>query len=350
MTTETAPIRRPGLRSIRERFGGGSSAAMFDLLFVPAVLLALVLYLSLSTEFFLTGVNIRNIFLQGAVLAVVAFGATYVILSGELDLSVGAGVALVSVVSALVMRDTGSIALGLIVGLGAGTAFGIINGALVSVLQIPSFIATLGTLVTAQGAALALTGGAVVSDLPQGIGDLANGSFLGIRTILWVVIVTFVVLYIVQSQTSFGIKVLAVGGNREAARLAGISVNWTRFWCFVITGVAVGIGGLIVTARVQSGQPTTGSLLGLMSIAAIVVGGTNLLGGRGSVARTLFGVLLITVLQNGLDLKGVDDDLQQVIIGGVFIAAASTDFIRQHLVARSTRRAARMSADLGRSP
>jgi ribose transport system permease protein len=208
----------------------------------------------------------------------------------------------------------------------------------VTVLEVPSFIATLGMLTIANGVALAMTDGAVVSGVPQSLGHLIDDGFLGIRWVLWLVIGVFAVLYFVQSQTSFGVRVFAVGGNREASRLSAIPVNRVRLLCFIIVGTTVGIAGVVLTARVQSGQPNAGGLLGLTAIAAIVVGGTNLLGGRGSVTRTLWGVLLIAVLQNGLELEGVNDDLRQVIIGAVFIAAASVEFFRRQLRRRARRK------------
>lgn len=308
-----------------------------DVLFVPAVLLALVVYLSLANEYFLTSINITNVLIQAAILAVVAFGLTFVIIAGELDLSVGSGVALVSVIVAMVMRDSGSIPLGVLAGIGLGLGIGLLNGLIVTRLEVPSFIATLGMLTIAHGVALALTDGAVVSGVPIELGNLVNESFLGIRWVLWLVAAVFAVLYFVQTQTAFGVRVFAVGGNREASRLSAIPVDRIRLLCFVITGIAVGIAGVVLTARVQSGQPNAGGLLGLTAIAAIVVGGTNLLGGRGSISRTLWGVLLISVLENGLQLEGVNDDLRQVIIGAVFIGAASVEFFRRQM--RRRRRA-----------
>jgi ribose transport system permease protein len=308
-----------------------------DVLFVPAVLLALVVYLSLANEFFLTSLNITNILIQASILAIVAFGLTFVILAGELDLSVGSGVALVSVVAAMVMRDSGSLVLGVLAGVALGVGIGLINGLVVTRLEVPSFIATLGMLTIAHGIALALTDGAVVSGVPESLGNLVNETFLGIRWVLWLVAAVFAALYFVQSQTSFGVRVFAVGGNREASRLSAIPVERVRLLCFVITGLTVGIAGIVLTARVQSGQPNAGGLLALTAIAAIVVGGTNLLGGSGSISRTLWGVLLIAVLENGLQLEGVNDDLRQVIIGIVFIAAASVEFFRRQMRRRRTR-------------
>lgn len=327
--------RPTGFRGFADRILQRSQAESWvDLLFVPVVLIALLIWLSATTDGFLNHQNVTNILQQGAILAIVAFGMTYVILAGELDLSVGAGVALVSVIVALVSRDTGSVGLALLAGLGTGAALGLFNGLLVTKLEIPSFIATLGTLVIAGGIALALTNGAVIGQLPDGIGTLASDTFLGLKLLIWLSIIVFVVLLLIQTRTTFGAALMAVGGNSEAARLSGVRVDRVRLLAFVILGITVGIAGFALTSRVDSGQPNAGGLLALTSIAAVVIGGTSLLGGRGSVARTLGGVLLIAVLENGLDVKGVQVDLKQVVIGMVFIAAASVDFIRRSVQVR----------------
>lgn len=324
-----------GVRGALSRILERSQAdSWLDLLFVPVVLIGLVVWLSATTDGFLDRQNLTNILLQGSILAIVAFGMTYVILAGELDLSVGSGVALVSVITALVARDVGSVPLALAAGVATGATLGLINGILVTKLEIPSFIATLGTLVIAGGIALALTNGAVIGQLPEGIGTLANDTFLGTRWLIWLTVVVFVVLLLIQVRTTFGVSVMSVGGNKEAARLSGLNVEGVRLMAFVIVGITVGIAGVALTSRVDSGQPNAGDLLALTSIAAVVVGGTSLLGGRGGVARTLGGVLLIAILDNGLDVKGVQVDLKQVIIGAVFIGAASVDFIRRSLQAR----------------
>jgi ribose/xylose/arabinose/galactoside ABC-type transport system permease subunit len=323
------PGEQPDL--VRRLVGRHTREEWVDLLAVPFALLLICIVLSIIAPEFLTAANLRDVLVQASVLAMVAFGMTFVILAGELDLSVGTGVALASVVSALVMRDSQSVVLGVLAGIATGAALGIANGAIVTQLRVPSFIATLGTLEIARGIALALTNDAVIAGLPNSVSNIANGEFLGLSWPIWISAVVFVILVIVLRRTTFGVQVLAVGGNREAARLSTVPVNRVRLLTFVITGICVGISGVIVTARVSSGQPNTGNLLALTAIAAVVVGGTSLLGGRGSVTRTLWGILLISVVQNGLDLKGVNDDLQNVIIGLVFILAASTDLIRRRV-------------------
>ncbi len=305
-----------------------------DVLFVPGVILAIGLYLGLTNEYFFTTTNITNILLQATILGIVAFGSTFVLLSGELDLSIGAGVALVSVVSAWVMLNTGSILLGLLAGIGVGLVLGAVNGFVVTVLEIPSFIGTFATLVVAHGVALAITKGGTIFGLPEGVGSLANDKFLGLQWIIWLMLAVFAVAYFVQSQTAFGTKVFAVGSNPLAARLSGIPVKKVHFMVFLISGLTVAVAGLALTARVESGQPNAAGLLNLEAVAAIVVGGTSLYGGRGSVVRTLWGVLLLTLINNGLDLNRMDADLKEVTLGVVLVIAASADFLRRKLRGR----------------
>lgn len=338
--------------AMRDRVPSLRGTVWGEVLFVPLALLALGIYLTATNQYFLTGPNLTNILLQGATLAVVSFGVTFVVLAGDLDLSVGSGAALASVIGAFVMRDTGSVPLGALTGIGVGLAIGLFNGLVITRLEVPSFIATLGTLVIARGLALASTNGSVVTGLPASVGTLATDRLLGIPYIVWIVfVVVFAVLYFVQTQTAFGVRVFAVGGNREAARLSAVPVERIRLICFLISGVTMGVAGLVLTAQVQSGQPNAGDSLELYAVAAIVLGGTSLYGGRGSLARTMWGVLFIVTLQNGLDLNAVNDDIKPVIIGLVLIAAASADFFRTRLRRRRTiRDQAAAAADIAGEP
>lgn len=307
---------------------------LFDRLFVPGVILLLGAYLTISNPVFLTSGNLINILLQACILAIVSFGMTFAILARELDLSAGTGSALASVIAAMVMVGTGSIALGLLAALAFGLLLGTINGFLVTRIEVPSFIATLGLFIVCQGVSLALTSGGVIAGLPPGIAAFSEWRILGCPALVWVTAVIFLVLYFIQRQTTFGVQVMAVGGNPEAARLSGISVNRIKFLIFIICGTTTALAGLALLVRVQSGQPNANQTLALEAIAAVVVGGTSLHGGRGSVVRTLWGVLLIAILRNGLDLMGISEDMKMVVVGVVFIVAASVDFLRRQFVKR----------------
>jgi len=323
----------------RRGLSGRFAEHLLDAAFVPLVVVALVTYLSIANPVFLTPGNVSNLLAQTVILALAAFGATFVVIVKEIDLSVGAGTAFVSVVAASVMLATDSVPLGLLVGILAGLSIGAVNGLLVSALEVPSFIATLAILVILRGVALALTSGGVISGLPPELGTLSDLSILGLPGIVWLMLVTFVALLVLERQTTFGVRVFAVGGNAEAARLSGIRSNRVRFLAFMISGLTMGLAGLALTIRVNSGQPNGAQLLELYAVAAIVMGGTSLAGGRGSVARTLFGVLLIAILQNGLTLASVTYDIQQAIIGVVFILAASVEFVRRIVRRRERARA-----------
>lgn len=318
------PPEGAALRGSRSTPGDGLRAMRpeSDVAFLATLIVALGVFLGLASPFFLTGRNLTNILLQVAVLAMVSFGVTMIIIAGHFDLSVGSGLGLVMVVSALVMRDSGSVLLGILAGFGVGLSVGLVNGVLVTALRVPSFIATLGMLVAARGIGRGLSDGQTIGDIPSGFVDFMNGSFLGLRAIVWVAIGVFVAFHIVLRHTRLGVQLYAVGGNPRAARLAGLRVSWIQTTAFLFSCAAFTIAGVSLLGRLGSADPNSGTLLELYSVAAVVVGGTSLYGGRGSIPRTLLGVLLIGIIQNGLNLLNVDPDLQMAILGGVFILAA----------------------------
>lgn len=306
-----------------------SRSEWIDVGFVPVILLVLVAVLATLSKYFFTARNFTEILLQAAILGIVSVGTTFVIVGGDLDLSIGANVALSGVVCGMAMSaSNNNIAVGILAGLGCGVLIGLINGLISTRLRVPAFVATLGMLVIGQGVALTLTNGASIANLPDAFGALANGSVLGLPGLIWWMFFTFFAGYLVLHRTVFGIRTFAVGGNREAARLAGIRVDAVRVTNFVISGLTGGIGGVLLAARVQAAQPTGGEIFTLYATAAVILGGTSLYGGRGSIFRTLLGVALIALLQNGLELLGVPYSNQQVAVGIVFIIAASSEFIR----------------------
>jgi ribose transport system permease protein len=281
------------------------------------------------SPYFFSPRNFTEILLQAAILGIVSVGTTFVIVGGDLDLSIGANVALSGVVCGLAMNATHNIALGIAAGLGCGVLIGLINGLISTRLHVPAFVATLGMLVIGQGVALTLTNGSSISNLPDAFGALANGNVLGLPGLVWWMFLTFIAGYLLLHRTVYGIRTFAVGGNREAARLAGIRVDSVRVANFVVSGLTGGIGGVLLAARVQAAQPTGGEIFTLYATAAVILGGTSLYGGRGSILRTLLGVALIALLQNGLELLGVPYSNQQVAVGIVFIIAASSELIRR---------------------
>ncbi len=299
-----------------------------DKLLVPALFIILVVVLSVLNEHFLTIGNVINVLQQLSILGIVSVGMTFVVIAGGFDLSVGSVVALSGSLAALVMMNYG-ILTGVAAGLCAGLLVGLVNGTMVSKLNVSPFIATLGTLVIARGLALGITGGSAVFDLPSGFAFVGTGQLLGIPIPVIVAFVIFVIGMVVLHTTAFGLKIYAVGGNREASRLSGIKVDRIILATYVICGLTASIAGVVLSARLRAGEPTVGMLMELFSIAAVVLGGTSLQGGEGALARTIIGVLFIGFLENGLNLLNVPYYWQQVIIGTVFVVAAAIGMWRR---------------------
>lgn len=304
------------------------------------ILMALILVcviLSISNEYFLTSRNIVNVLRQTSINGILAIGMTFVILTRGIDLSVGSVVALAGVVSAsLATTSTTAAALGgpfpailaLTVGVMVGVAAGWVNGVIVSRFNVPAFVATLGMLSAARGLALLYTGGQPVPALTDGYRFIGRDDIFGIPMPIIVFAVVFFVAWWVLNSTRFGRRVYAVGGNPHAARVSGINVNRIKLMVYVISGALAGIAGMMLAARTGSALTQAGIAYELDAIAAVVIGGTSLSGGVGRVTGTLIGALLIAVVNNGLDLMGVESYYQQVIKGGLIVAAVMLDQAR----------------------
>jgi ribose transport system permease protein len=303
----------------------------FDAAFVPSIIIILLVILSVASPVFLSSRNLAQILLQISTLGIAAVGATFVIISGDLDLSIGANVAVSGVITAIATMNWfgGNWVLGVALGLACGVSIGLINGFLSAILRVPAFIATLGVGVIAGGLALWLTNGLTVSGLPEDFAALATTNFLGLQTLVWFMLATFLIGGIVLHFTNHGLRTFAVGGNREAAFLSGVPVSRVRITNFAMAGLCAGLAGVLLTARVQAGQPSISTTLTLYATAAVILGGTSLLGGEGSMLRTFFGVLLIGVVQNGLDIMRVDYALKEVAVGTVFVLAAASEALRR---------------------
>ena len=300
-----------------------------QIVFATGVLLVLGVVMTFASPFFLTSQNLSNVLVQASVLAIVSFGMTVVIVSGNFDLSVGSTVGLAGVVAGETMIRTDSSALGVLAALGAGCGVGLLNGVIVTVLRVPSFIATLAMLVMARGAALALTNGETLVGFPEGFANFFEGELLGLRVPVWVALAVLAFFYFLMRHTLFGVELYAVGGNPQAARLSGLPVARVQTLAFVLSGFAAGVAALVLVGRLDAAQPSAGGLLELFAVAAVVVGGTSLFGGQGSVLRTVVGVALIAVIQNGLTLRNINADVQSMILGAVFIAATLSGVLRR---------------------
>lgn len=297
-------------------------------LLVPTMLLVLSIGLTVSNEYFLTVGNLLNVLQQISILAIISAGMTFVIIGGGFDLSVGSVVSLSGSLAALIMVQYG-IEAGIAAGLLSGVLVGFINGFLISRVNISPFITTLGTLVITRGVALGVTGGASVLNLPKQFSWLGSGQLLGIPVSGYIVAVVFLIGIVVLRNTTFGIRIYAVGGNKEAARLSGVKVNRIITATYVICGFTAALAGVLLSARLNSGDPTVGVAIELFSIAAVVLGGASLHGGEGFLSQTLLGVVFIGILENGLNLLNVAYYWQQVVIGTVFILAACIGMLRK---------------------
>ncbi len=281
---------------------------------------------SIATDRFLMPANLSNVSLQVAPVAVISIGATLVILTGGIDLSPGSTVALVCCTLAILVKKMGiPLPVGIFLVLLLGVACGAINGIFSTYGRIPSFIVTLATMSIYRGLAFLITRGTPIFSVSDALEPLFYGKFLGIPLPFYYVVVLYVLASLFLRNTVPGRSIYAVGGNESAARLTGIPVNRSKMIAFLIAGLSAGIGGVLLTAWLNSGSPNYGSELGLSSIAAAVIGGASLIGGYGSMIATLIGALTVAVVQNGLNLLAVPASWQEITLGIVIVAAVGLD-------------------------
>lgn len=292
-------------------------------------LLVLCLVTALLTNRFLSPLNLTNILVQSSIMAVIAIGMTFVIIGGGFDLSVGSTVALAGCIAAMAMVQFGLV-VGVVAGIATGIVVGLANGVIIAQLGINPFITTLGMMVLVRGLVYLVTGGAPVGDdrLPAIFIAFGSARLFGIHYLVWVPAVLVLVLSWVMAATPYGRRIYATGGNREAAYLSGVPVRRiiasTYIWC----GGLAGLAGVMLAARLQSGQPTAGEFYELTAIAAVVLGGASLQGGEGTLYKSIIGVFIMVVLGNSLNLLNVNSYWQRVAIGTVIIAAAAADRLR----------------------
>ena len=326
-------------RGVAEKVGFVMLRSRRELLarFQSLIALALmVLAMSLLSDRFLTPENGWNILRQISVNLCLSIGMTLIILAGGIDLSVGAILALSGavaagllengvVLSALAVRLQFTVSGAVVAGLLVGAAAGWFNGLVITRFRLPPFVATLGMFSIARGLTMLWTGGFPITGLGPAFGFLGTGIFLGIPMPVWISLTLVGVFVVLTRKTRFGRYIYAVGGNERAALLTGLPVDRIKLGVYTLGGVLAGAAGLIVTARLDSAQPNAGLGYELDSIAAVVIGGTSLSGGRGSVVGTVLGCLIIGVLNNGLFLLDVSPFWQQVIKGFVILVAVALD-------------------------
>jgi ribose transport system permease protein len=332
MTTQQSTTERSvaGVSAPPEEAAGRFSAAwMRDQLIRHAmvvVMLVIIAYFSYRSVRFSTLDNVQTIAVAAAPFALIALGQTLVILTGGIDLSVGSIIALSAMSAAVTVKGHPErLWLSVLVAVLVGLVAGAINGLLVAKVNVPPFIATLGMLTTASGLAYVLGGGAPINGLPGNFGNIANNKVLGLQIPVLVMIVGIVALALIMRSTSYGMRVYAVGGNPVAAQIAGIKTTRILFSVYALSGLLAGLSGVMLASRVISGPPNLGQGYELDAIAAVVIGGASLLGGRGTIWGTALGLLLIQTLNNGLDILIVPAYWQSVIKGVLIVAAVAVD-------------------------
>lgn len=308
-------------------------------------LVILVIVFSITSPAFFTVGNGLTVALQVTSIAILGIGATCVIITGGIDLSVGSILALSGVVAALMVKNGGfPVWLGMLIGILVGTLCGFINGIAVTRLRLPPFIATLGMMMVARGVALQITGARAVSGLGQGFGVLGNGAlfrierigddgfpnviFPGIPYPVVLMIVLAIVVSLMLTRTVLGRHIYSVGSNAEAARLSGVNVTRVTLFTYMLSGTMAGLTGCILMSRLVTGQPNEGIMYELDAIASAVIGGTSLIGGVGTISGTAIGAFVIGIMRNGLNMNGVSAFTQQIIIGLVILVTVWIDQLR----------------------
>lgn len=335
-TAKSRPIRRSGFggRSHAHGLFGSTTSA------ITVVLVAVCIIIAILSPRFLTLQNVYAILAQSAVVGICAVGGTFVIITAGIDLSVGAGLGLAGMVGALFMGNGSNAFVGIIITFAVALIIGVVNGIASSWLHLAPFIVTLATMGMAEGLTLQVSQGQSVYKLPAGYTVLGGASLPGgLPVSLIFTVIMFVIGHLVLTRTSFGKSVYAVGGNKEAARLAGIRVERATFFVYLIAAFCMAVAGIVLVGRVGAATPTAGPGTELQVIAAVVIGGTSLFGGKGSLIGTAVGVLLISVVDNGLTLLNVNPFLVQFVQSALILVAVLFDAVNNRRLARRLQRA-----------
>lgn len=290
-------------------------------------LILLVVSISLINPQFRTVSNFLSLLRQSSINGLIAFGMTFVILTGAIDLSVGSVLALSTVICAGMITNGVPVGLAMLISLGIGAGLGLVSGLLVTKGRLQPFIATLITMTVYRGLTMIYTNGKPISKLGDSylLKFIGKGSYFGIPFPVILLFVIFLVFYFLLTKTTFGRRIYATGSNWKAAKLAGVNINRTKIITYVISGMMAALSGMILLSRLNSAQPTLGTGYELDAIAAVALGGTSMNGGRGRIYGTLIGVLIIAVLNNGLNILGVSSYYQAVVKGLVILIAVLSD-------------------------
>lgn len=285
---------------------------------------------------FLKSTNILGVANQTSIYAIIAIGMTMVIVTAGIDLSVGSLVALSSIVSTMLIVNYGrgvdaTLAmslLGIVAGIASCAAAGTFNGLMITLFRIPPFIVTLSMMLMASGLAFRLSEGQSIPEVPDTFKAIGGGTSFGLPNPVWIMIISYLLAHVVMSHTVFGRYVYAIGGNEEASRLSGVPVNRILIVVYTICGALAGLGGVMLASKLAAGDPKFGLMYELEVIAAVVVGGTSLMGGQGKIFGTLVGAFIIAVIKNGMNLTNVDPFNQKIVLGAVLLIAVLIDTLK----------------------
>lgn len=293
------------------------------------VLVALMVVLSFASEAFLSARNLLNVMRQVSIIGIISIGVTLIIITGGIDLSSGSIVALVGVLVTLFMLQGVPIPIAIVGVLVIALLLGSVNGVLVAYGTIPPFIATLGMMIAARGIAYLVTGARPISEVPAAFAFIGGGSFLGLYIPVWIYLAVAVFTHIILQKTPLGRYIFAVGANKNAARICGINNEKIITFVYMFASLLAGISGIILAARIQSGNPISGQNYELDAIASTVVGGTSLTGGYGSIPMSIVGAFIIGFINNGMDLLGINPYWQQLVKAFIIVAAVLFDTLKQ---------------------
>jgi ribose/xylose/arabinose/galactoside ABC-type transport system permease subunit len=311
-TLTASPLFKNG-KNIIQRFG------------LLLVIIVLMTIMSFVRPVFLTSGNLVNVLRQVSMNGVLAVGITFVIMTGGIDLSIGSIVAVTSVIIGRLLEQGHGLPLAISLGMIAAILFGLVNGLLIAFGKLPPFIATLSTMSIARGFAMVYSNGRPYLIQVESFLAIGKGSSFGVPNPIWILLAVCVIAYIILNFTIFGRHVYAFGGNRQAAKLAGVRTRLTEVMVYVISGTLAGITAIILSARISSGQPTAGQSYEMDAIAATAIGGTSMLGGSGSLGGTIMGFIILGIMINSLTLLGVSSFYQQIVKGFIIIAAVMLD-------------------------
>jgi ribose transport system permease protein len=310
----------------------GISADVEALGYRVAGVLLLSIVFAISSDAFLTTSNVLNVLRQASLTFLIASGVTLVIIAGGIDLSIGANVGLSACIAATVIKSSGSIVLGVAAGLACGTAIGFLNGLMVTLLRLPPFIATYGMLWVVHGITFWYMAGETIYGFPPGFRTLGSGYVLGIPVPVYLMVLALAALGVFIRYTTYGYELYAIGANGEAARFSGVPVSGRKNLVYTISGAMAGLAAIVYLARLNSAEADIGEPLLLPAIAAVLVGGTSLLGGVGTLSGTLVGAVTLTLVLNGMNLLSINANWQPLVTGVVILLAAWIDIVTRRRV------------------